>query len=150
MPHDPALVPELYVSDIAVSRAFYTGVLGFSVLYERPAQGFCYLDHHGAHLMLEQMDDGPNTWLTGPMQMPFGRGMNLQITTPELAAIMTRVPPDHIFRPQSDAWYETDQGFAGLRQVLITDHDGYLLRFAQSLGTRPTPPANARTQRATE
>jgi len=38
------LVPELLVSDHAVSRDFYVRVLGFEVRYERPAEKFCYLD----------------------------------------------------------------------------------------------------------
>ncbi len=33
------LVPELIVTDIERSLAFYVGVLGFSVLYERPEEG---------------------------------------------------------------------------------------------------------------
>jgi catechol 2,3-dioxygenase-like lactoylglutathione lyase family enzyme len=34
------LVPELYCSTFAASRAFYTEVLGFCVLYEREEDGF--------------------------------------------------------------------------------------------------------------
>jgi catechol 2,3-dioxygenase-like lactoylglutathione lyase family enzyme len=34
----PALVPELYVSEIGRSLHFYTGVLGFAVLYDRPEE----------------------------------------------------------------------------------------------------------------
>ena len=34
------LVPEFYVSDIGVSRALYTNVLGFDVAFERPEDGF--------------------------------------------------------------------------------------------------------------
>jgi catechol 2,3-dioxygenase-like lactoylglutathione lyase family enzyme len=34
------LVPEFYCSTFAASRAFYTEVLGFCVLYEREEDGF--------------------------------------------------------------------------------------------------------------
>ena len=37
------LVPELYCSDIVVSRRFYCDILGFTVLYERPEERFLYL-----------------------------------------------------------------------------------------------------------
>ncbi|WP_273185913.1 VOC family protein [Hyphomonas adhaerens] len=35
-----ALVPELYVSDLAQSLDFYCGALGFSVVYQRPEERF--------------------------------------------------------------------------------------------------------------
>jgi catechol 2,3-dioxygenase-like lactoylglutathione lyase family enzyme len=39
----PTLAPELSVSDIAASHRFYCDVLGFTVRYERPEEGFVYL-----------------------------------------------------------------------------------------------------------
>lgn len=142
-----ALVPELLVQDIQKSRAFYTMTLGFQIAYERPAQGFCYLTLGAAQLMIEQLTEGPRSFVNGEITRPFGRGMNLQIMVPDIAPIVTDLSPAHIFHPVEDAWYETDQGFAGQRQVVITDPDGYLLRFAQDLGTTKTPPAGAIIQR---
>ena len=142
-----ALVPELLVQDIKESRAFYTDTLGFQIAYERPAQGFCYLTLGAAQLMIEQITDGPRSFVNGEITRPFGRGMNLQIMVPDLAAILAKLSPAHIFHPQEEAWYETNQGFAGQRQVVITDPDGYLLRLAQDLGTTKTPPADAILQR---
>jgi catechol 2,3-dioxygenase-like lactoylglutathione lyase family enzyme len=49
-----ALVPELEVSDLAASLAFYLGVCGFAVAYERPEERFVYLEREGAELMLEE------------------------------------------------------------------------------------------------
>ena len=50
----PALVPELYVSNLAASLEFYVGLLGFRVEYERPDENFAALLLGTAHLMLEQ------------------------------------------------------------------------------------------------
>ena len=63
----PTLVPELYVSDIGRSLRFYTGVLGFAVLYDRPEERFAYLVRDGAALMLDQPADPGRTWLAGPL-----------------------------------------------------------------------------------
>jgi catechol 2,3-dioxygenase-like lactoylglutathione lyase family enzyme len=38
------LVPELLVSDIASSTAFWRDRLGFAIAYQRPEQSFVYLE----------------------------------------------------------------------------------------------------------
>jgi|GEM_PF-6148253 len=48
------LVPELDVTSLEGSLAFYVGVLGFAVVFERPEEKFAFLDLDGAELMLEQ------------------------------------------------------------------------------------------------
>ena len=80
------LVPEFYVSDIGVSRAFYTDVLGFDVAFERPEDGFVYLSRKGAELMLDAIETGW-TSLTAPLEAPFGRGVNLQIWTEDVGSL---------------------------------------------------------------
>lgn len=47
--------------------------------YQRPEDGFAYLDSNGAQVMLEQADPDAGQWLTAPLSKPFGRGINLQI-----------------------------------------------------------------------
>ena len=39
-PLPPAVVPELDVSDLPTSLAFYVGEVGFAVAYVRAAEGF--------------------------------------------------------------------------------------------------------------
>jgi catechol 2,3-dioxygenase-like lactoylglutathione lyase family enzyme len=80
------LVPKFYVSDIGLSRAFYTDVLGFDAAFERPEDGFVYLAREEAELMLDAIETG-RTWLTAPLETPFGRGVNLQIWTEEVASL---------------------------------------------------------------
>ena len=130
-----ALVPELQCANLARSVAFYTGLLGFRVAYERPEDDFAYLEREGAQIMLEQESD---TWRTGPTTYPFGRGMNLQIEVADARALHERLTASGypVFVPLEEKWYRVGDREEGLRQFLVQDPDGYLLRFAQSLGTR--------------
>ncbi len=60
------LVPELDVSDIERSLAFYINVLGFSVLWSRPEERFAYLDFEGAQLMLQDAAGPGRRFRTAP------------------------------------------------------------------------------------
>jgi catechol 2,3-dioxygenase-like lactoylglutathione lyase family enzyme len=133
-PEAVALVPELEVSDFAASLAFYVGILGFSVLYDRSERPFAYLTLGAAHIMIEQ----GGSWITGAMDKPFGRGMNFQIRVPAAAAIAARLAAAAwpLFRPIEDSWYRRGPAYVGARELVVQDPDGYLLRFSQALGTR--------------
>ena len=71
------LVPELIVSDLSRSLAFYCGVLGFRIEYERPEEHFAFLSFGGSQLMLEQDWQSESPWRVGPLEAPYGRGINL-------------------------------------------------------------------------
>jgi catechol 2,3-dioxygenase-like lactoylglutathione lyase family enzyme len=131
------LVPELIVSDLAVSLSFWRDILGFQVLYERPAEGFAYLAREGAEVMLEVVGDG--SWRVGIMDRPFGRGINLQIQAESLAPLLDALEKARwsLYRQPEERWYRVGAMEAGQRQFLVQDPDGYLLRFAQSLASRP-------------
>ena len=78
------LVVELLVSDFAQSLKFYTEVLGFKQLYDRPEEAFAYLDRNGAQIMIVQHEAGEErSWIAGELVQPFGRGMNLEIVQPD-------------------------------------------------------------------
>ncbi len=130
------LVPELDVTDLSASLAFWCGPLGFTVAYDRPAAGFAYLQRAGAQVMLCQRN---GNWDTGPLELPFGRGINLQIrvasTAPILAALYAAGWP--LFRPMQERWYRVGDSQAGSRELLVQDPDGYLLRFQEDLGAMP-------------
>lgn len=132
------LVPELLVSNHAVSRDFYVRIIGFSVRYERPDEKFSYLDLDGAELMIEQETD---FWTTAPREKPYGRGINLQIEVAALDPILSRLEQAGIalFRPVEEAWYRIGDTYGGNRQFLVQDPDGYLLRMFENLGQRATP-----------
>ena len=144
-----ALVPELYCADIARSLAFYVGVLGFQVRYARPEEGFAYLERDGAELMLDVLapapESGSRTWLAGPIAYPFGRGINLQIRVADVDALQDAAVAAgaRIFLAMEERWYRAGNREVGNRQFIVLDPDGYLLRFYQDLGARPTPAAIA-------
>ncbi|MFB9992212.1 bleomycin resistance protein [Deinococcus oregonensis] len=137
-----AIVPELYVSDFPRSLAFYTGVIGFEVLYSRPEERFVYLYLGGAELMLEQPILPERTFLAGELVFPYGRGMNLSVPVADADAVYGRVKQANgsVLLPLEERWYRQDAQEAGSRQFVVADPDGYLLRIVQSLGTRPLIP----------
>lgn len=130
------MVPELDVSDLQASLRFWCGLLGFEVAYDRPAARFAYLVRDRIQIMLCERN---GNWEVGELSPPFGRGVNFQMTvstlTPILGALELAKWP--LFRPPNDAWYRTGDREGGQREFLVQDPDGYLLRFAQDIGTRP-------------
>jgi catechol 2,3-dioxygenase-like lactoylglutathione lyase family enzyme len=135
----PKLVPELDVSDIAVSLAFYTGICGFAVRFERPEERFAYLDLDGVHLMLEEADGPGRRFSTAPLERPYGRGVNFQIEVRDVDALYARIEAAGcaVPIPMEERWYRADDMLSGNRQFVVADPDGYLLRFFSDLGERP-------------
>lgn len=135
----PTLVPELGCHDVLASLQFYTQVLGFGIRYERPEKGFYYLERQGAEIMIEQLDEG--SWIAAQPDPPLGRGMHFQIGTTDLAALYKTCKTDNavIFRGWEEAWYRAGDHYVGQVQFIVSDPDGYLLRFEQGLGTRKEP-----------
>lgn len=132
-----ALVPELAVSDWAVSRRFYCEVLGFAAVYDRAEEGFSYLRLGGAELMIDQIGQGRN--FDGghlPRARPFGRGVNLQIHVPAVAPLLAALAGRPLFLGPEDRWYRRGEEEVGNRQFVVADPDGYLLRFFEDLGAR--------------
>jgi catechol 2,3-dioxygenase-like lactoylglutathione lyase family enzyme len=132
------LVPELMVSSLAASLDFYIQIIGFAVRYDRPAEKFAYLDLDGAELMIEEETD---LWETAPRVRPYGRGVSLQIEANDLDSILDRLKSAGIplFRSVEVAWYRAGDVYAGNRQFLVEDPDGYLLRFFENLGKESSP-----------
>ena len=120
---------ELLVTDINISKDFYLNVLKFENKYERV--GFIYMDYFGTQIMLDERN---GSWETGEMQKPYGRGINLQIETPEFDALYERLKK--INWPLYQDIYEKERDLGGTiglgKEFLVQDPDGYLLRFAQS------------------
>ena len=130
-----SLVPELSVSDHKKSHAFYVGVLGFREDYRREEKGFYYLSLGGAQLMIEQTN---GHWSTGPLEKPYGRGLNFEISVDRIGPLVENLSRAGIslFRSPEEAWYRAGDHEVGQRQFLVQDPDGYLLRFVEPLGTR--------------
>jgi catechol 2,3-dioxygenase-like lactoylglutathione lyase family enzyme len=133
-----ALVPELSVSDIGRSLQFWRDICGFAVLFDRPDEGFAYLDLDGAQIMLDEIGK-TRDWVTGPLESPFGRGVNFQVRVPEIepvvAALLRAGWP--LFMDPEQKWYRAGEVETGVQQFLVQDPDGYLIRFSSWIGERP-------------
>ena len=134
----PPVVPELDVSDLARSLAAYEGVLGFECRVTRPEERFAYLVREGAHLMLQEAAGPGRRFRTAPLAPPFGRGVNLQIEVSDVDALHAAVARSDlvIHVPLEERWYRQADEETGVRQFVVADPDGYLLRFGSDLGRR--------------
>ncbi|MND51381.1 Glyoxalase-like domain protein [compost metagenome] len=133
------LVPEFAVSDWLQSRRFYSDLIGFSVRYERPEEGFCYLELDGAELMIDQMGLGRTFDIEGaPLEKPFGRGLNVQIRVRNVTAILKRLADAGValYLPLEEKWYRRNDLEVGNLQFVVRDPDGYMLRLFEDLGER--------------
>lgn len=134
----PALIPELGVTDFKTSLAFYCGIIGFEVDYQRPEEGFAMLKLGGAYLMLDQIGLGRTF---GPQDGDRGHPLefNIQFQVPALKPIIARLEEygtDWILPPEQ-RWYRRNQEEVGNYQCAFLDPDGYVLRPFEPLGTRP-------------
>lgn len=127
-----ALVPELYVNNLKTSLAFYCDVLGFEIAYERPEEKFVYLTREAAEIMLEEPDG--RTFLAGPLEPPFGRGINLQILVEDVAALYAfcQTRSATIFMTLETRIYRRRDEMVSQTQFIVQDPDGYLIRLAQT------------------
>jgi len=132
------MVPELLVSDLDASLRFWCGLCGFAVAYDRPEDRFAYLDRAGRQVMLEEATAPGRRWITAPLERPFGRGINLQIAVDDTAPILAGLDAASwpLFLELEDVWYRAGVSETGVRQFLVQDPDGYLVRFSQGLGLR--------------
>ncbi len=136
------LTPELSCSNIKTSLLFYIKILGFSIQYQREEDGFAMLERQGSRIMLDEIGDLVNkanrTWISGSLEAPFGRGINLQIETDKVDELYDCVKKSgvNIFLPIEEKWYRANDVEIGNRQFIVLDPDGYMLRFSQNQGER--------------
>ncbi len=135
------MVPELLVSDLDASLRFWCGLCGFAVAYDRPEDRFAYLDRAGRQVMLEEVMAPGWRWVTAPLERPFGRGINLQITVNDVAPIPASLDAAGwpLFLELEEVWYRAGVNETGVQQFLVQDPNGYLVRFSQGLGLRARP-----------
>ncbi len=129
--------PELHVTDIDQSLAFWTEVVGFTVAYARVSEKFAYLEHaHGAQMMLCQRN---GKWETGPMQPPFGQGVMFQLEVDDLDGVLATIKAKGItpYSPLREVWRKTGNVMGGQREIFLQDPDGYLIMIEQGMGDRP-------------
>jgi catechol 2,3-dioxygenase-like lactoylglutathione lyase family enzyme len=129
------LVPELLVTDLQASIAFWCNHIGFTVAYDRPEENFAYLSHNGTEVMLEQIDPAQRQWITGDLASPLGRGINFQIEIGNLKTVLGALQKTGwpLFMEPEEKTYRTGQTQVTQRQFLVQDPDGYLLRICETV-----------------
>ncbi|UYN95148.1 MAG: VOC family protein [Enhydrobacter sp.] len=134
----PSLVPELDVTDLDRSLAIYVDVLGFRCEFSRQEERFAYLIRGDAHLMLQEAAGPGRRFRTAPLEHPFGRGVNFQVEVNDVDALYANVERAtlKVVVPLEQRWYRQGQSEVGNRQFVMSDPDGYLLRFFSDLGER--------------
>ena len=132
-----ALIPGFYVSNIKNSLKFYSQILGFVVEYTREEEGFAFLSLGKAQVMISEIGIG-DTWNTGKLEYPFGRGINFQIKVNKIEPLIEKLKKNKVelFLEPEEKWYRKGKKLLGNRQFLVQDPDGYLLRFFEDLGTK--------------
>ena len=121
------LIPELSVSDINKSKDFYLS-LGFSVVYERIDDKFCFLELDGNQIMIEEVNEN---WNVGELEYPFGRGINISMEVADIDKLYGFVKEKQypFFRDMQIDSYQVGDRVYYDKQFLIQDLGGYLLRF---------------------
>jgi catechol 2,3-dioxygenase-like lactoylglutathione lyase family enzyme len=130
----PTLVPELLVSDLDASLRFWRDLCGFAVLYDRPEEGFACIERDGARIMLDRLG-ATRDWVAGPLHHPFGRGMNLEVAVASVAPLLAAcaAAPWPLFLAPEEKSYRVGDGAVRVRQFILQDPDGYLVRFSERL-----------------
>ncbi|MBK1662890.1 VOC family protein, partial [Paracraurococcus ruber] len=90
----------------------------------------------GARIMLDELPKGrPHRWEVAPTEAPFGRHVNFEIAVDDIAAILRALDAAGwpLFLPPEERTYRVGDTGVTVRQFLVQDPDGYLLRFSERL-----------------
>jgi catechol 2,3-dioxygenase-like lactoylglutathione lyase family enzyme len=117
------------------SLLFYTQVLGFKIQYERNEDQFAFLCLGQCQIMIEAQN---GNWKVAELEYPYGRGINFQIEVKDIGGLYSKITGlgYPIKFEMEEKWYRVNEEMLGVKQFLILDPDGYLLRFAEDLGSR--------------
>jgi catechol 2,3-dioxygenase-like lactoylglutathione lyase family enzyme len=127
------LMPELYVSDYKKSLAFYVDLLGFKLEYNRTDPSFAFLSYGEAQLMIQQQEK--NDWHAGSLEHPYGRGINFQIRTPDINAVVEKLNANDypIQRGIKESKRKAGEILVIEKEIHVLDPDGYFLRFSEEV-----------------
>ena len=125
------MVPELSVSNITTSKAFYIDVLNFKLEYERVEDRFAFISFDDVQFMLDEITS--ESWNTGNIEFPFGRGINFQFFVNDIENIIFKLSTNNIvlFKEPFISEYRIDNDIQTYKEILVQDPDGYLLRFSE-------------------
>nr|WP_272210005.1 VOC family protein [Marinicella sp. W31]MDC2875857.1 VOC family protein [Marinicella sp. W31] len=122
-----ALIPEFGIKNLATSLDFYVGLLGFSVVYDRPEEGFAFIQLGEAQLMLDTIGMGRTI---GDETSVVGGGINVQLEVDDFDGIADRLAAAGwlLLKGPEVRCYRTPEGEKAQHQLWVRDPDGYLLR----------------------
>ena len=132
------------MTDLAASLRFYVDALGFVIEYERPETRFAALSVGDSQLMLEEVvqpraandqEFESGSWRVADLDFPFGRGLSFEVTVPDVDSVHEHVK-EHGYEIKlglHNRKYRVGDDFVELRQFLVMDPDGYLVRLAQRI-----------------
>ena len=122
-----SLIPELSVSNIEKSKAFYKKI-GFQIKYEREEDKFCFLQLEENQIMIEENN---NNWNPGKLEYPYGRGINISMTISDIEKMYNDLKEKNVdfFLELEVHEYRVNDEISYDKEFLIQDPDGYLLRF---------------------
>ena len=130
--------PQFAVLDWRKTLEFYTDLLGFVPLYDRPDEGFVFLKLGDAQIMIYQANLERNLVTdNAPLQPPLGRGVNLQIQVASIRTLvnaLTQAQIPLVLEPEERQYRVRDEHIF-VRQFAVADPDGYLLRFSERIGS---------------
>lgn len=123
------LIPELTVTNIEKSRIFYEN-LGFKIMYERKEDKFIFLELNQNQIMIQENND---VWETGPLEYPFGRGINISMEVKDVEEIKQKLLKNNypLFQDIKESIYRVNEKEYIDKEFLVQDPDGYLLRFTE-------------------
>jgi catechol 2,3-dioxygenase-like lactoylglutathione lyase family enzyme len=138
------LAAELYVSDLARSLRFYVDLLGFVVSYERPEERFAAISLGPSRILLEELratgaaspeQIARGEWRPAALERPFGRGINLEVPCADVATVAQRLAASRwpALVDLHEKSYRVGDGSVRVRQLVVADPDGYLIRPSQRL-----------------
>jgi catechol 2,3-dioxygenase-like lactoylglutathione lyase family enzyme len=130
-----ALIPEIDVEDITVSVNFYVDILGFEIEFSRPEEKFTSLILGNACIMLQEAVGPGRRFRTAPLEHPYGRGINIQIELIGIDKLHQRLKEygcTLVLEPEVKT-YRTGDTVITLKQLVVADPDGYLLRLQEIL-----------------
>ena len=144
------VVPELYVSDLRASLKFYVDLIGFSIEFDRPEEGFAALELGSSRIMLEQIASFSSSnheemrrgrWVPKDLQHPCGRGINFEIEVVDVEEVHQRFQERRypLAVELHEKPYRVGDEICMVRQFLAADPDGYLVRPSQTLQLELNP-----------
>lgn len=118
------VAPEFFVRDVGAAVRFYVDKLGFVVLRQEPV--FAVVALGDAHVLLAHESIAPDRAELASTTR--GAGINVRIMVDNVDAVYERAKANgvRIVHDIADRYY-------GLRDFILADEDGFMLRFAQPI-----------------